>query len=62
MALSIIHWESGGEFGPVNLRGLANEIGPGEISPRTADDYNFDRLRLATDWNYNVASSSVIMR
>jgi hypothetical protein len=62
MALSIIHWESGGKFGPVNLRGLADEIGPGQILPRTADDYSFDRLRLATDWNYSVASSLVIMR
>jgi len=62
MALSIIHWESGGKFGPVNLRGRADEIGPGQILPRTADDYSFDRRRLATDWNYSVASSLVIMR
>ena len=62
MALSIIHWESGGKFGPANLCGLADEIGPGQILPRTADDYSFDRQRLATDWNYSVASSLVIMR
>ena len=61
MALSIIHWESDGAFGPADLRGLAGEIGPGQILPSTADQFGFDRRRLATDWNYSVDSSTSIM-
>ena len=60
IALAIIHRES--LFGPTSLRGDAGEIGPGQIMPGTADQYAFDRQRLATDWTYNIVSSTLIMR
>lgn len=60
MALAIIHKES--LFGPVEIIGQAGELGPGQILPRTAYKYGFDLPRLASDWDYNVACSTFIMR